>query len=245
LNQAMPKWRTFSSDGPAQAPTQQAPPERAPDTARRRSGRVAAALALVGAVALGGALVAALLVWTSATPAGGLVTTVGEPLDDSFGHASLAVSSIRPSELGDSAEAELIVDVAGAVMRPGLHRLEPGDRVGDAIEAAGGFAPRVDLTQASHLLNLAQPLKDGVKVLVPELGTADVSTRRDGDTHMDLNRAEQGELETLPGIGPVTARKIIDARSDARFDAVLDLRGRGVVGQAVFDDVKDLLRVSP
>jgi competence protein ComEA len=137
------------------------------------------------------------------------------------------------------------VDVAGAVMRPGLHRLEPGDRVGDAIEAAGGFAPRVDLAETSRSLNLAQPLEDGVKVLVPELGTADVSTRRDGDSRIDLNHAQQSELETLPGIGPVTARKIIDARSEARFDTVRELRGRGVVGQAVFDDIKDLLRVSP
>ena len=122
-----------------------------------------------------------------------------------------------------SSSGELVVDVAGAVMRPGLHHLSPGDRVGDAIAAAGGYAPRADLAATSASLNLAQPLQDGAKVLVPELGLDPVASAPD-DGRVDLNRAGQTELESLPGIGPVTARKIIDSRTERRFAAVRDLR---------------------
>ena len=86
--------------------------------------------------------------------------------------------------------------------------LRAGDRVGDAIEAAGGFAPRVDLAAASQTLNLAQPLEDGAKVLVPELGIDRPGEAAPDDGRIDLNRAGQAELESLPGVGPVTARKI-------------------------------------
>ena len=66
--------------------------------------------------------------------------------------------------------SELVVDVAGAVQQPGLHRLRNGDRVADAIDAAGGYAARVDLAAAGSALNLAELLTDGAKVVVPELG---------------------------------------------------------------------------
>ncbi len=155
----------------------------------------------------------------------------------------LGVSTFETTPIAAPASTEIVVDVAGAVVRPGLHRLRHGDRVGDAIEAAGGFAPRADLTASSQSLNLAQPLEDGSKVLVPELGVDRPSARaaaRD-DGRIDLNRASQSELETLPGIGPVTAGKIIDTRADDRFDAVRELRSRGIVGEKVYEDIKGLV----
>jgi competence protein ComEA len=148
-----------------------------------------------------------------------------------------------PAEAADAQAPEIIVDVAGAVARPGLHRLRPGDRVGDAIEAAGGFAPRADLAASAVDLNLAQPLEDGAKVLVPELGTARPSgSNAADDGRIDLNHASQSELESLPGIGPVTAGKIIDARSGERFDTVGELRSRGLVGEKVYEDIEGLVR---
>ncbi|MFV2064327.1 MAG: helix-hairpin-helix domain-containing protein [Chloroflexota bacterium] len=137
---------------------------------------------------------------------------------------------------------EIVVDVAGAVVSPGLHRLRAGDRVGDAIKAAGGFAPRVDLAETSRALNLAQPLADGTKVLVPELGFEQSLPGTVDDGRIDINRADQAELETLPGIGPVTAGKILAARADGRFDAVKELRSRGLVGESVYAQIKDMVR---
>lgn len=157
----------------------------------------------------------------------------GEPLDYLPATNEMALAAV-PSGL--------VVDVAGAVLQPGLHRLEAGARVGDAIAAAGGFAPRADLDAASQTLNLAQTLDDGAKVLVPELGTTRLSTVGAAeDERIDLNSADQAELESLPGIGPVTAGKIVDARRTKRFGSVRDLRTRGLVGESVFADIKSLV----
>jgi competence protein ComEA len=158
----------------------------------------------------------------------------GEPLDFAPAAGALPVEPAATS-------AGVVVDVAGAVVRPGLHRLDAGARVGEAIEAAGGFAPRADLVAASQMLNLAQSLEDGAKVLVPELGTVRLDAPGGGDARIDLNHADRAGLESLPGIGPVTAGKIIEARKERRFGTVRDLRSRGLVGESVFADIKNLV----
>jgi competence protein ComEA len=162
---------------------------------------------------------------------------LGESLD-----AAVLVGA--ETDLPIATSDEIVVDVAGAVAFPGLHRLRAGDRVGDAIEAAGGYAPRVDLAATSLSLNLAQTLEDGTKVLVPELGIDRLDAAAAGDGRIDLNLADQAELETLPGIGPVTAGKIIDARAEERFSSTRDLRSRGIVGESVFEDIEGLVVAS-
>lgn len=192
-------------------------------------------LAALGGAAAGAAIVVLLGSALVALPAGGPTAVYGEPLDAGF---TLAIDS----DVSALETTDIVVDVAGAVARPGLHRLGAGDRVGDAIEAAGGFAPRADLAAASQTLNLAQALEDGTKVLVPELGIDRVVAADTGDGRIDLNRAAQSELESLPGVGPVTAAKIMAARTERPFSTARDLRTRGLVGESVFDDLKDLVR---
>jgi competence protein ComEA len=159
---------------------------------------------------------------------------------------------MRPAGIADTVGREmagvarLVVDVSGAVARPGIVRVPMGSRVGDAILAAGGFGPRADLAATSSLLNLAEPLADGAKVVVPQLGqrpamATDVSS--DSGGLVDLNRATQAQLEELPGIGPVTATKIIEARDQQPFRSVDELRGRDVIGQSTFDKIRDLVNV--
>jgi competence protein ComEA len=158
---------------------------------------------------------------------------------------------------------DVIVDVQGAVMRPGLQRLQPGMRVGDAIAAAGGFSPQVDAAGAAANLNLAEPLIDGVKVHVPARGaTPPISGGPNGGTAnpspgglvqpttgtgsgglIDLNLADSALLDTLPGIGPVTAAAIIAAREVTPFQSVEDLRTRGVVGPATYEGIRTLVAV--
>jgi len=137
--------------------------------------------------------------------------------------------------------AELVVHVAGAVLRPGIVHLPAGARVVDAIDAAGGTAADADLDQ----LNLAAPVGDGVQVRVPRDGetlaapiTPASPAPGDGGqgagpatAMVDLNRATAGELEQLPGIGPSLAAAIVTWRTDhgpfGRVDDLLDVPGIG------------------
>lgn len=156
-----------------------------------------------------------------------------------------------PSATGAPAD-ELVVDVEGAVVHPGLVTLPAGSRVGDAISAAGGYGTGVDIAAAAAQLNLAQPLKDGDKVHVPMRGEVAVAASpptASGDGPqtglVDINHASADELDTLPGVGPVTAAKIISAREEVPFSASDELLSRGVVGQSTYDKLSSLITVTP
>jgi DNA uptake protein ComE-like DNA-binding protein len=241
LNQAMPPRRTFSSSAPV------GPPPAAPQTGtpagpvapQPRQAWLVAVLAALGGAAAGAAVVLITMVLFGAVPGVSAASSLDEPIDNSL---LLTLDGDEPDAAGSPVETPgIVVDVAGAVARPGLQRLRAGDRVGDALEAAGGFAPRADLAAASQSLNLAQPLEDGAKVLVPELGIDRPNSPSTTDSRIDLNRAGQAELESLPGVGPVTARKILEARSERRFGAARDLRSRGLVSESVFEDLRPLV----
>ncbi len=235
MNEGTPPWRTFSSDAPASAGSGSG--EAAPDADRALPRWLLPLLAALGGLSVGAALVGLVAITVGMTPAddGGLPFPAALASADGFEPSVPAVETM-------AAATEIVVDVAGAVTRPGLHRLRPGDRVGDAIAAAGGFAPRADLAASSETLNLAQPLEDGAKVLVPELGVDRPAAAAAADGRIDLNRASGSELESLPGIGPVTAGKIVDARESRLFEEVSDLRSRGLVGESVYEDIKSLVR---
>src|SRR5204863_8407261 len=106
-----------------------------------------------------------------------------------------------------AAPAEVVIDVTGAVRRPGLYRLAQGARVADAVRRAGGATRRADLS----LVNLAQLVADGEQVIVPRRGAPAASggTAGEGSSTgpLHLNSATVEELDTLPGVGPATAQK--------------------------------------
>jgi len=136
--------------------------------------------------------------------------------------------------------APLVVDVVGAVHRPGLYRLRQGARIADAIARAGGATRRAELS----LVNLAAPLADGVQIVVPARiagGGTGAAAATSGPVH--LNTATLEDLDALPGIGPVTAQKILDFRQQhGAFSNVDELDAIPGIGPARLDQLRDLVQ---
>lgn len=144
-----------------------------------------------------------------------------------------------------SAPAELVVHVAGHVAVPGVYRLAPADRVGDAVAAAGGTLPGAGL----EALNLARPLADGEQIVVPVPGAAaptvpETATARRPDGRLDLNLADADDLDELPGIGSVLAERILAHRAAiGRFTSIDELRDVKGIGAATFAELAGAVAV--
>ncbi len=136
-------------------------------------------------------------------------------------------------------EPMVVVDVAGAVARPGVYRLAAGARVVDALLAAGGMTGEADLLA----LNKAAPIRDGMRIFVPRPGeiVPAGSLASDAERKVDLNHASASELESLPGIGPTTAARIVRSRNARPFAKVEELQTRGLVPPRTFADIRDLV----
>ncbi len=125
---------------------------------------------------------------------------------------------------------DIRVDVAGAVTRPSVVTVAPGDRVIDAIELAGGLTPDAD----AAAVNLSRRLVDQDHIVVPRLG--------ERAPPLDVNRATAAELEALPGIGPVYAAAVVEAReSGGAFTTTDDLVERRVIPAHVYEGIRDLI----
>jgi competence protein ComEA len=162
--------------------------------------------------------------------------------------AALAPPVAPPTETATAAPTRLVVDVVGAVRRPGLYRLEQGSRIADAVARAGGATRKANLS----LINLAAPLADGEQVVVPgrnsatggaaaaPAGGAATPGAATGPVH--LNTATLEQLDALPGVGPVTAQKILDYRTEhGAFSSVDELDAVPGIGPARMDQLKDLV----
>ena len=140
--------------------------------------------------------------------------------------------------------APILVHVAGAVTSPGVYTLQGGDRVEDAVAAAGGALPGASLDE----INLARRVRDGEQILVPagsRAGPASApATLGPGET-IDLNVATADQLDELPGIGTAYAQRIIDSRLvDGPFESVDDLRSRNLLPASVFEKISGFLITS-
>lgn len=158
-------------------------------------------------------------------------------------------------EAGDAVSMEpreIVVYVSGAVNRPGLVQLAEGARAQEAVEACGGFLPTADRDG----VNLAQKLKDGMQVKVPEKavfppdgtvqGETTVQAAKSGakavtpDGRININLADEKDLDKLPGIGPTMAKRIVEYRTEnGPFQAPEEIKRVKGIGEAKFEKMKD------
>jgi competence protein ComEA len=166
------------------------------------------------------------------------------------GGATAAAAGTQPS-----AAPDMVVDICGAVARPGVYHLPAGARVCDLLDAAGGATAQAELSA----VNLAAKLADGQQVAVPKHGQAAVVPAAGGSgatggsgsgatnapaAPVNLNLATAEQLDALPGVGPSTAQKIIDYRTaNGSFHSVEDLKNVSGIGDAKFAALKDLVTV--
>lgn len=154
-----------------------------------------------------------------------------------------------PKESVVSANKQISVDISGAVVKSGVYQLSEGARVEDVLKAAGGLTDQANQQYVAKSLNLAQKLVDGSKIYIPSedeaytgLGqtTGSVAGASTNSSQVNINSATQVQLEALPGVGAVTAGKIISGRP---YQSVDELVSKKIVGKAVYERIKDLVVV--
>ena len=140
-----------------------------------------------------------------------------------------------------TSHSTITVHMAGLVSRPGLVELPEGSRVADAVAAAGGLLPGARV----EAINLAAALSDGQQIVVPGVegdGAATSTGTTDGKIH--LNQATASELDSLPGVGPVIAERIVSYREEnGPFEAIEDLLDVPGIGEAKLADLRDHVQV--
>ncbi|MCL6096355.1 MAG: ComEA family DNA-binding protein [Patescibacteria group bacterium] len=180
-----------------------------------------------------------------------LLSLASNKTDSAFAPAKQASEIGQVSPQANS--QKIVVDVEGAVVKPGIYSLALGSRVQEALVLALGLSQAADRNWVEKNLNLAVKLTDGAKIYIPRLGEAQnnttnvvggVSSATDvlgANALINVNTATSSELDALPGVGPVTAEKIINNRPYASVD---DLLSKKAVNSKVFSQIKDKVTVN-
>lgn len=144
--------------------------------------------------------------------------------------------------LNKEVESLITVDIEGAVSNPGVYKLKVGSIIQDGLVAAGGLSIEANRDFVSKNINLAVRLTDGQKIYIPKVGESALPSVQGSSTTttisglININVALESELDTLSGVGPVTAGKIINNRPYATIE---ELTSKKVVSQKVFEQIKD------
>lgn len=161
-----------------------------------------------------------------------------------FFSGSNSISVEASEDSFEQTQSEIKVHVAGEVKKPGLYKLKEGARINDAVDAAGGFTDNAD----KDSLNLAKLVEDGEQIMIPSKGGAESaagsSSSSTNNGKININTADLATLQTLNGVGPSTAQKIIDYRNaNGKFKSIDDLKKISGIGEKTFAKFKDQICV--
>lgn len=160
----------------------------------------------------------------------------------------------QEDEEKDKEEEKIIIHITGEVEEGGVIELEKGARISDAIEEAGGTTEEADLSN----VNLAYSLSDGRKIKIPNINEENKETiveekagediiiegNKSEEEKININKATQTEIETLPGIGPSTALKIINYRNEhGKFEKIEDVKNVSGIGDSKYENIKEYICV--
>ena len=155
----------------------------------------------------------------------------------------------------NDSKTQIVIDIAGGVANPGVYFLPTDSIVEDGIEAAGGFSIQADIKAIAQSINRAEQLESHTKIYIPQYGdkiqtiAPTISAKTTAPTttsgsKININTATTSQLDVLPGIGPVTAQRIIDYRIlNGDFSTVEDIQNVTGISTAKFDQLKDMITV--
>lgn len=170
---------------------------------------------------------------------------------------NILVSNQNTKQMSQDTEEIVIVHIIGSVKNPGIVKLKEGSRIEDAIEAAGGLTENADISN----VNLAYVLDDGTKIKIPNLddediGDEDVLSKDSGEgiiqedekttntNIVNINKATENELSTLPGIGNSLATRIVEYRKqNGNFKTIEDIKNVSGIGESKFANIKDFISI--
>ncbi len=165
------------------------------------------------------------------------------------------VEFVSTKNINDDEGQEVIVEIVGAVEKPGIYKLKQGSRINDLLVICGGLSFEADRNWVDKYVNRAAKLVDGQKYYIPKVGEqlnkesaiflggesdGILGVGGEGQKLININTASQKELEDLPGIGPVYAKSIIDHRP---YSNVEELLSKGALKPFVYEKIKDKVRV--
>jgi len=178
---------------------------------------------------------------------GVLITSPSKKCDPIVFNKLNAVGTSTLPNPASSVEVDIVVDVSGAVVNPGVYKLKKDSRVSDAITASGGVLDdKVNKELLAKSINLAQIVRDGEKIYIPLLSDSSQLFHLEGgivDTNdININTATESELDSkLVGIGPVYAKKIVSGRPYAKVEELIE---RNIVPNSTYEKIKDSITVN-
>lgn len=171
---------------------------------------------------------------------------LGAGLSTSRFFNSSAEPKFIPAQQNEQAADKIVIDISGAIKKPGVYTFEVGSRVNDAIEKAGGYTKEADRDWIAKNINLAAKLSDAQKMYIAKIGETGVvsgasQSSANVSRKININSATEAELDSLPGIGEVRTGKIIAGRP---YSSIEELLSKKILGEGTFAKIKSLISVN-